>query len=558
MRRIVDDEPAAAGGVWLFAWLRLGGARAAVATMLAVVLTAMWASSARADGKAYFVAKPSAEMPGQQALICYENGVETLAIETRLVGEGTECAWVVPLPARPEVSPATAGVFPSLRAMFVPQVTTYSGWTGVGVVLVLIGLTLVYSGGWRGIGITFVLLILGFLALMPTLGKARGSGGPIAGVSVVDRQLAGSFEVVTLEASKGDSLLAWLKDNGFALSERDAPVIDAYIKENWVFVASKLRHEPGRSNQETTPHPLVFRFATDRAVYPMRLTGTQSGKLDLELYVFGEGTASVNGMKVESAGPVDRDQVILQYRRPVVRADRIVLEHAGIEALTGSAKHATKLVGAFTPEMMKRDIEVEWGAPSVVGRTAMARGHAIWRGIDVGLGVLGVGLMMTAAAMAFVPGEPTPRSRKRGQVLLGVLVLSGVAGMAVAAAPRTVEVKRWRPVVVEWSALWNEAWSRAEERKKKGEAVTTEWLRGEVAALLAGDEYRFVDKEDLKPAPREEDSPGNYTLRVVGKDVYLVPVNDGGQQIDDMNFGTGMSIELAEPEKQDEPSKQGP
>ena len=42
------------------------------------------------------------EIPEQQALIHYSGGVERLVIETSFPGEGTNFAWVVPLPSTPE------------------------------------------------------------------------------------------------------------------------------------------------------------------------------------------------------------------------------------------------------------------------------------------------------------------------------------------------------------------------------------------------------------------------------------------------------------------------
>src|SRR5512133_3036622 len=42
---------------------------------------------------------PKVQIPNQQALICYSDGVERLVIETSFLGEGTNFAWVVPLPS---------------------------------------------------------------------------------------------------------------------------------------------------------------------------------------------------------------------------------------------------------------------------------------------------------------------------------------------------------------------------------------------------------------------------------------------------------------------------
>src|SRR5215472_18409440 len=55
------------------------------------------------------------EIPDQQALIHFTNGVERLVIETRFTGDGTNFAWVVPLPNQPVIEEASAGLFPTLQ-----------------------------------------------------------------------------------------------------------------------------------------------------------------------------------------------------------------------------------------------------------------------------------------------------------------------------------------------------------------------------------------------------------------------------------------------------------
>lgn len=61
-------------------------------------------------------------IPDQRALICWSNGVERLAIETRFRGEGTNFAWVVPLPGEPVMEQATQGLFATLEHIFRPNV----------------------------------------------------------------------------------------------------------------------------------------------------------------------------------------------------------------------------------------------------------------------------------------------------------------------------------------------------------------------------------------------------------------------------------------------------
>ena len=58
---------------------------------------------------------PKVEIPNQQALICFSNGILQLVIETSFQGEGTNFAWVVPLPSAPQVKPVSESFFTGLQ-----------------------------------------------------------------------------------------------------------------------------------------------------------------------------------------------------------------------------------------------------------------------------------------------------------------------------------------------------------------------------------------------------------------------------------------------------------
>src|SRR5438034_8324076 len=78
--------------------------------------------SVRADGKVFpQVFYPKVEIPNQQALIHFSDGTEQLVIETSFLGEGTNFAWVVPLPSVPEVKPVAEGFFGALQQTFQPR-----------------------------------------------------------------------------------------------------------------------------------------------------------------------------------------------------------------------------------------------------------------------------------------------------------------------------------------------------------------------------------------------------------------------------------------------------
>jgi len=50
------------------------------------------------------------------------------------------------------------------------------------------------------------------------------------------------------------------------------------------------------------PHPIAFTFRSERPVYPMRLTGVENDRCDLELYVFGPERASARSLAVDYCG----------------------------------------------------------------------------------------------------------------------------------------------------------------------------------------------------------------------------------------------------------------
>ncbi len=83
----------------------------------AVAILCCVSAAAFADGTVFVqgIAKP--RIPDQSALITFDGKTERLVIETAVEGEGTEFAWVVPVPSLPKVEAATPGLFPTLRAI---------------------------------------------------------------------------------------------------------------------------------------------------------------------------------------------------------------------------------------------------------------------------------------------------------------------------------------------------------------------------------------------------------------------------------------------------------
>src|SRR6266850_4372441 len=109
-----------------------------------IVLTA----SARADGMVVpEVFYPKVEIPDQQAFIHFSDGVERLVIETSFLAQGTNFAWVVPLPSSPDIKPVSESFFATLQQTFQPRLIHHVAPYYVGL-LFLCGLGFL---GWRSL-----------------------------------------------------------------------------------------------------------------------------------------------------------------------------------------------------------------------------------------------------------------------------------------------------------------------------------------------------------------------------------------------------------------------
>jgi len=269
-------------------------------------------ASALADGRFYPPAAYPARVsiPDQRALIQFSNGVERLVIDTRFTTTATNLAWVVPLPATPTIEPATTGLFPTLEFLFRPEIvfrskrayclplllgglgflaltarktgrlTTsdtltclamaavagHAGGSPVGG-MVLLGpffLWMVHSvrtGRPAMLLVIVVLMVLTLGVVLPAFGtasmKADGTES-IAGVDILDRRLVGAYDTTTLTANDPQALQSWLMANGFATPTNTQPVIEAYLKQGWVFVAAKVHRDPAVATNAL--HPLRFTF----------------------------------------------------------------------------------------------------------------------------------------------------------------------------------------------------------------------------------------------------------------------------------------------------------
>jgi hypothetical protein len=120
---------------------------------------------------------------------------------------------------------------------------------------------------------------------------AAGGGAPQAGappVTVENRQQIGPLDVVTLSSGDPAALTQWLQDNGFAAKPALATAAKPYTDQGWAFVAVRLRPGTDAAALHGRLDPLLIHFATERPVYPMRLSAMASDPETVRLYVLSD------------------------------------------------------------------------------------------------------------------------------------------------------------------------------------------------------------------------------------------------------------------------------
>jgi len=177
---------------------------------------------------------------------------------TRVYGNASEFAWVVPVPNLPEVTTGEVALFQDLQSMTRPVFRDRGdGWSCT-------------RNNW-----SYDVL----------------DGSP---VEVIRDEMVGVYRVMVLRATEApalvDSLAAW----GF-LHEQNieavTPAIEYYVEKSWYFVTMLMDGDvldpeyPSWSYNRST-EPIRFSFSSPTPVYPLRISAVSASDLtDVYLYV---------------------------------------------------------------------------------------------------------------------------------------------------------------------------------------------------------------------------------------------------------------------------------
>jgi hypothetical protein len=192
----------------------------------------------------------------ERALIRWDGGTEDIVMALSVQGSSEEAAWILPVPSEATVQLGDAKLFETLQELTKPRVEQR------------------YRIEWP------------FFSLGP--GAAPDGVGAGAPVTLLQQQTLGPFEVSTLAATDATALSDWLTDNGYNFPPELANVLQAYVEQEWFYIAIRLT--PGTDGQELTGEldPLWITFQADEIVYPMRATALATGVLPVYLYVLAD------------------------------------------------------------------------------------------------------------------------------------------------------------------------------------------------------------------------------------------------------------------------------
>jgi hypothetical protein len=156
--------------------------------------------------------------------------------------EGDEFGFIVPSPSQPTLAESGNEAFAYLRKLTEPEVITRK----------------------RSRGMSCGCSKSEFKADGIITSKADS-------VTVLDRQHVAGYDAAVLEATSGDALVDWLKQNGYAYSPEVAAWAKPYIDGNWKFTALKVAKKEGAKADPNVAAPaLRLTFKTDRPLFPYR------------------------------------------------------------------------------------------------------------------------------------------------------------------------------------------------------------------------------------------------------------------------------------------------
>ncbi|MGV8169396.1 MAG: DUF2330 domain-containing protein [Candidatus Nanoarchaeia archaeon] len=148
--------------------------------------------------------------PSQKAMILFDGQEETLILQVNYEGDMTDFAWVVPVPAYPEINKTSPYLFEELHFLTEPKYRR--------------GPSMFFGG--------------------MTMGTKMLGEGFQNGVNVLEQKQVGIYNVTVLSSENPEAMINWLNAHDYYISPDAEQVLDFYIQKNWYFVAMRIDLAP--------------------------------------------------------------------------------------------------------------------------------------------------------------------------------------------------------------------------------------------------------------------------------------------------------------------------
>ncbi|HQE16209.1 MAG TPA: DUF2330 domain-containing protein [Mycobacterium sp.] len=210
-----------------------------------------------------------ARVTGEQALLAMNGRTETIVMRLDVESVADNAALIVPTPTPATVTATGPGLFPELERLTAPRVET--------------GPRAEYD-------------------------TAVAAGAPVAPTVVAQVQL-GPLEATTLTGGDLTGVRRWLDSHGYAMRPEVSAQLEPYLRQDWSFVAMRLTGNTPLSGQLD---PVRMDFASDRMVYPMRMSAAAKDTQRVVIYTLGphrmqrdDADAARQDVTLDFAGVVD-------------------------------------------------------------------------------------------------------------------------------------------------------------------------------------------------------------------------------------------------------------
>jgi hypothetical protein len=210
----------------------------------------------------YFSAKNADILqPAQKAFLTWDpdEKMETFTVQPKFEGNALDFGMVIPTPSQPKLHEMPRDFFKHLAVYTIMKKREFP------VSHLLPRFDLPPMAGFGGAG------------MMKADGMERGAAETrrAPAIKILEAGVVGSLDYKIIEAGRADDLYKWLKDNKYSYSGDEA-TLGFYVQKKWIFTVMKIdtmqmkRNKDGTFAGEVTP--TRFQFASDKLVYPLKIT----------------------------------------------------------------------------------------------------------------------------------------------------------------------------------------------------------------------------------------------------------------------------------------------